>query len=168
MIATLGRRGQALFAARRSPRNERRMGECFRHVGGFRESIWSIGVAQLATWSQSSGRTDGARTKAFDPVRDILRDGGCGLRAKSGPPSSSGSARPHCATCPSTHRTANSPARPGAAQTAIGARLRIQERRSQDRGSGPICAAEARLRAAMLPEGGKGRARTPAIAAGIE
>lgn len=104
--------------------------------------------------------------KADGDLRDIVRhrtrrlcqqDGSAGIRGKPDP----GARR-------STSSAASSPARPGAAQAAAGARLRIKGIRGQAGGFGSMGAPEARLPATMLPACGRGGAQAFAAAAGVE
>ena len=114
--------------------------------------------------STGAAATARACPEADGALRDIVRHGACRLRQQIGNAGIRGKPRIRR----SRTSAANSPARPGAAQTAAGARLRAQGIRDQAGGSGSMGAPEGRLRATMLPAGGADGAQSLADAAGVE
>ena len=109
---------------------------------------------------QGSGLVARVLREVFDHLFHRVRDGAGRLRFPV-----RSAASPGRTDRSSAHYSS---ARPGAAEAATGARLRVQGSQRQDHGPGRFFSPEARLRAAMLPACGEDRARASACVAGIE
>lgn len=108
-----------------------------------------------------------ACTEADRACRSVMRHGARRMRLENAGARTAGKAGPHRRR--STTGVSSSPACPRAAHAAAGTRLRVQGSiRRQAGGSRSMGAAEARLRAAMLPRCGAGGAQAPGAAAGGE